>query len=133
MNIVVDTSVIIAVISNESQKDRLIELTKGADLVAPPSIHWEIGNAFSAMLKRGRLTLHQTLKAIEVYHKIPVRYAEIELEDTLRIAAEYNIYSYDAYLLRCALKYNAPLISLDRNLVRIAKEMNVVVIEVQEE
>jgi len=133
LNIVVDTSVIIAVISNESQKDRLIELTKGADLVAPPSIHWEIGNAFSAMLKRGRLTLHQTLKAIEVYHKIPVRYAEIELEDTLRIAAEYNIYSYDAYLLRCALKYNAPLISLDRNLVRIAKEMNVVVIEVQEE
>lgn len=133
MNIVVDTSVIIAVISNESQKDRLIELTKGADLVAPPSVHWEIGNAFSAMLKRGRLTLHQTLKAIEVYHKIPVRYAETELEDTLRIAAEYNIYSYDAYLLRCALKYNAPLISLDRNLVRIAKEMNVVVIEVQEE
>jgi predicted nucleic acid-binding protein len=73
------------------------------------------------------------LKAIEIYHKIPVRYAETELEDTLRIAAEYNIYSYDAYLLRCALKYNAPLISLDRNLVRIAKEMNVVVIEVQEE
>jgi predicted nucleic acid-binding protein len=57
LNIVVDTSVIIAVISNESQKDRLIELTKGADLVAPPSVHWEIGNAFSAMLKRGRLTL----------------------------------------------------------------------------
>ncbi len=133
MNIVVDTSVIIAVISNESQKDRLIELTKGADLVAPPSVHWEIGNAFSAMVKRGRLTLHQALKAIEIYHKIPVRYAETELEDTLRIAAEYNIYSYDAYLLRCALKYNAPLISLDRNLVRIAKEMNVVVIEVQEE
>jgi len=133
LNIVVDTSVIIAVITNEPQKDRLVRLTKGTNLIAPPSVHWEIGNAFSAMLKRGRLTLHQTLKAIEVYHKIPIRYAEVELEDTLRIAAEHNIYSYDAYLLRCATKYNAPLISLDNNLVRIAKEMKLTVIEVREE
>lgn len=133
MNIVIDTSVIIAVIANESQKEKLIELTVGADLIAPPSVHWEIGNAFSAMLKRGRLTLHQILKAVEIYHQIPVRFAEVELADTLRIAAEYNVYAYDAYLLRCASKYNAPLISLDKNLVRVAREMNVEIIEVMEE
>ena len=43
MDIVVDTSVIIAVIANEPQRDILIDLTKGADLLAPPSVHWEIG------------------------------------------------------------------------------------------
>jgi len=52
MDIVVDTSVLIAVIANEPEKDRLIRQTTGADLLAPPSCHWEIGNAFSAMLRR---------------------------------------------------------------------------------
>ncbi len=52
MDIVLDTSVIIAVIANEPEKRVLIRLTKGAELIAPQSVHWEIGNAFSAMLKR---------------------------------------------------------------------------------
>jgi len=96
MDIVVDASVIIAVIANEAEKDRLVKLTQGANLVAPPSVHWEIGNAFSAMLKRSRVTLHQALKAMEVYRRIPIRFAEVELDEALRIVAESNIYAYDA-------------------------------------
>jgi uncharacterized protein with PIN domain len=34
MDVTVDTSVIIAVIANEPEKDALIELTKGVDLIA---------------------------------------------------------------------------------------------------
>jgi hypothetical protein len=45
-----DTSTIIAVIAGEAEKPRLIERTQDATIVAPPSIDWEIGNAFSAML-----------------------------------------------------------------------------------
>lgn len=56
MDIVIDTSVIIAVIANEPEKGDLVELTKGANLIAPLSVHWEIGNAFSAMLKRRKAT-----------------------------------------------------------------------------
>ena len=43
MDIVVDTSVIMAVITNEPEKDALIEVTRGVDLIAPPSVHWETG------------------------------------------------------------------------------------------
>ena len=57
MKYVVDASVIIAVIANEPEKERLVEITQGADLLAPASVHWEIGNAFSAMIKRGRVSL----------------------------------------------------------------------------
>jgi predicted nucleic acid-binding protein len=132
MDIVVDASVIIAVIANEPQKHKLIALTTGADLIAPSSIHWEIGNAFSAMLKQGRVTLHQALQAIEIYQRIPVRFTEIELEESLKIAAELNIYAYDAYLIRCALKYNTSLLSLDQSLVRVAQAQGVEVIEVKQ-
>ena len=133
MDIVVDTSVIIAVIVNEPQREMLIERTRGANLLAPPSVHWEIGNAFSAMLKRKRVTLAEALKAIEVYRRIPIRYAEVELEEALKVAGEAGIYAYDAYLIRCARKYGAPLLTLDRELARGAEGMGVEVMGVEVE
>jgi predicted nucleic acid-binding protein len=130
MDVVIDASAIIAVITHEPQRDALINVTRGCDLLAPPSVMWEIGNAFSAMLRRNRVTLAQALQAIAVYRRIPIRIAEVELEDSLTIAAQFGIYAYDAYLIRCALRYNAPLVSLDRNLVWVAQEANAQVIEV---
>jgi len=68
MNITIDTSALIAVITDESKKHRLIELTIGTNLLSPHSVHWEIGNAFSAMLKRNRITLSQ---AQTLYQPVP--------------------------------------------------------------
>ena len=130
MDTVVDASVIIAVIANEPTKNQLIKLTQKADLIAPASIHWEIGNAFSAMLKQNRITLYQARQALNAYSQIPLRFVNVELEESLKIAAELNIYAYDAYLICCALQYNSPLISLDKALQRIAKAQNIQVIEV---
>ena len=130
MDIVVDTSVIVAVIAYEPQRDALIRLTKGTDLLAPASVHWEIGNAFSAMLKRNRIELDHALQAIAAYRQIPIRYVDVELEDTLAIAARYAIYAYDAYLIRCGLKFSAPLLSLDRGLLQVAEQAGVDAIEV---
>lgn len=130
MKFVVDASVIIAVIADEPEKENLIEITKGADLLAPASIHWEIGNAFSAMIKRKRITLEQAQKAIEIYNQIPIRFTEVELGETLEIVSEHGIYAYDAYLIRCAIKYKSALMTLDRKLAQVAQEMNVSVVEV---
>lgn len=96
MELVVDTSVIIAVVANGEPRARFVEFTRGATLLAPPSVHWEIGNALSAMLRRGRITLPQVLRAIEACQRIPIRWADVELEEALRIAAQESIYAYDA-------------------------------------
>lgn len=130
MTIVVDASVIIAVLINEPGKHKLIELTRGANLIAPHSVHWEIGNAFSAMLKRKRITPEQMRLAIREYEKIPIQFVDIELEPALDIAAELGIYAYDAYLIWCALKYDSPLLSLDQSLVTLAQQKHVQVLEV---
>jgi predicted nucleic acid-binding protein len=128
MEMVIDTSAIIAVIANEPNRDALIAVTKGVNLIAPSSVHWEIGNAFSAMLKRKAITLQQALQSIESYHQIPLRFLDVELTDSLRLATELNIYAYDAYLLRCAQKYRAPLLSLDVRLLELAKQKNIAVV-----
>jgi predicted nucleic acid-binding protein len=131
MEAVIDASALIAVIANKPEKAILIQLTKGVDLIAPHSINWEIGNAFSAMLKKSRITLDQAIQAVELYQHIPIRFVEVELDQSIQIAATLKIYAYDAYLIRCAAKYKAPLLSLDRNLVNSAKVFNVQVLEVK--
>jgi len=130
VEIVADTSVLIAVIVNEPMKGILVALTAGAELIAPPSVHWEIGNALSAMLKRRRITVDQAVQAIYSYQQIPIRFVDVELEEAIQIADALGIYAYDAYLIQCALKYKSPLLCLDANLVNAAKRPQARVIEV---
>ncbi|WP_022671091.1 type II toxin-antitoxin system VapC family toxin [Hippea alviniae] len=131
MNIVIDTSAIIAVILGEPERNSIIEITTGATLIAPESVYWEIGNAFSAMFKKKKADLEKTKIALSIFEKIPIKYIkEIELDKSLEISYQANIYCYDAYLLRRCLKYHAPLITLDKKLIQIAKSISVKVLEV---
>lgn len=130
MKIAVDTSVIIAVIADEPERPKLIDLTQGATIVVPPSVKWEIGNAFSAMLKRTRINLEQAIEAIEIYQEISMEVVEVDLKSAVRLAAKYNIYAYDAYILQCAIENDIPLIALDQSLLEIAKREGIQIIEV---
>ena len=130
MNIVVDTSVVIAVITNEPHKQQLISLTQGADLLSPPSLPWEIGNAFSAMFKRGRITLAQAQQALIAYRRIPIRLSDVELKRALELSEELDMYAYDAYMIGCAQKHNCPFISLDGGLLEAARRADVKTLEV---
>ncbi len=130
MNIVIDTSIIISVVTNESHKNNLIEVTRGYNLVAPASIHWEVGNAFSAMFKRKRITIEQSRQAITEYQKIPIRFLDIELNEAIQLSEQLGIYAYDAYVISCAQKLKCPLISLDKGLLEAAQMTKVSIIEV---
>jgi predicted nucleic acid-binding protein len=130
MKIVVDTSIIIAVVTNEPEKDALLGLTLGAELFAPTSLHWEIGNAFSAMFKRNRLTIAQARDAIEAYLQISLDLRPVKLSRALELAARLNVYAYDAYIIACALDEGCPLLTLDSGLVYSAKAAGVSVLEV---
>ena len=120
MLMVIDTSAILAVLLGESQRDSLIAATVNVDLLAPASVHWEIGNALSAMLKRGRISLPQAHRAIAAYAAIPIRFVDVDLGHALEIAAAHKLYAYDAYLITCALTHRSPLMTLDRGLRRAA-------------
>ncbi|OQA41828.1 MAG: tRNA(fMet)-specific endonuclease VapC [Chloroflexi bacterium ADurb.Bin325] len=129
MDVVIDTSVIIAVIAGEPERDGLVELTQGVNLLAPPSVHWEIGNAFSAMLRRRRTTLDRVMEALELYSRVPIRFAQIDLEEAMELADHLGIYAYDAYLLACAQRYRAPLLTLDATLRGQAERLDIKVWE----
>lgn len=126
------TSAIIAVIANEPIKPALIEATAGATLLTPASVPWEIGNAFSAMLKRGRITLDQARAALTVYDAIPLRFLQVELEAAIKLSSELGIYAYDAYLIAAAQSQRCPLLTLDDGLGHAARRVGVPLMEVRE-
>ena len=131
MKLVFDTSVIIAVITNEPTKAALVAQTQGAELVAPSTLDFEIGNSFSAMLRRKRVSLGQAVTAIEIYRQIPINLIEIDVMEAITLAAQLNIYAYDAYMIACAKDQNCPLITLDAGLMRATKSVGVEVLEVK--
>ena len=128
-DLVVDTSAIIAVIANEPEKPLLIAKTQGYDLLAPDSLYREIGNAFSAMIKRGRITLEQATAAIEIYKQIPIDLVDVELNQALEIVDKHRVYAYDAYMIACAVNRGCPLLTLDGGLAHAAKAAGVEVWE----
>lgn len=130
MLLVVDTSVILAVVLNEPTKSELVRLTAGAELIAPLSLHWEIGNALSAMLKRKRITLPEALQALTEYQKIPIRFLDAPLDDTVLVVEQHQIYAYDAYFIVCARRQSCPLLTLDGGLKNAARAAQVQIIEV---
>jgi predicted nucleic acid-binding protein len=130
MAIVVDTSTVIAVAGNEPIKGRLIEMTRGQELVAAATLPWEIGNAISAMFKQKRATLEQGLELAAQYRRIPILLMEVALGESLKIAGARNIYAYDAYVIQCALQTGYPILSLDTGLCVAARLAGVTVLEV---
>lgn len=72
--IVIDASAIIAVIFNEPERNRLIELTDDCTLAAPASIHWEVGHAISAVFKRRRIDFSGAKKVLKIYEQIPIKF-----------------------------------------------------------
>lgn len=130
--IVVDTTVIVAVVTNEPIKERLIEATLDVTLVAPSSIDVEVGNAFSRMFKRQRIDLATAELALESYSQIPITSLDVDLLSAVRLAHELDIYAYDAYVIDCALKNDLPIISLDGGLLEASRRANVETIEVEE-
>lgn len=131
MSVVVDTSVIVAVILNEATKENIIKATKNQDLIAPACLNWEMVNAFSAMFKRNKISLEQALAAHEIFKTIQIRYPGIDFEDVIKISYKHKIYAYDACFLSLAKKHRCPFITLDESLQTLASKLNIKTIEVK--
>ena len=129
--IVIDTSAILAVLTSEPERAALLEVTEGATLVAPASVPWEIGNALSAMLKRGRVDPEQAESVVRSYSRIPLRLVDVDLVTAVETAGRLGLYAYDAYFIVCAAVHRAPLLTLDAALARAARSAGIRLVEVQ--
>jgi predicted nucleic acid-binding protein len=122
MEIVTDVSAIMAVLLYEPERDAIIAVTEGHEIVGPKCIPWEVGNAFSVAIKRRRITLRKAVNALTAFETIPIRYFDTDIIQAIRIASRYQVYAYDAYYLECAVRHRKPLLTLDCLMMSVGKK-----------
>jgi predicted nucleic acid-binding protein len=129
MNAIADTNTYLAVVLNEPEKPRIIELSANREILSPEILPYEIGNALSAIVKRKRLTADEALTALQLARAIPVKLVQPDISKSLEIALKFKIYAYDAYFLQCALSLGCPLLTLDQRMQDIARQLSITVLE----
>ena len=131
IEIVIDTSAILAVLLNEPERPGLISATRGAILCVPASVPWETGNALASLIRRRRLTAVEARRAVRSFERIPLRHVTINLGRAVQLAAELRVYAYDAYLIEASRVRGCGLLTLDQELMRAAQAVGVSLVEVE--
>ena len=131
MQLVIDASAILAVLLREPQRDFLVAATMSTALLTPGSTPWEIGNALVAGWRRKRLSGEQVEAAWTSFQAIPLRFVDVDVHRSLRLAIEHGLYAYDAYVLEAALVRRISLLTLDQGLARAAAKAGVALVEVK--
>ena len=128
--LVVDTSVLLAVLLDEPERPTLIARTQGAVLLAPGSVPWEVGNALIAGFRRMRLNTRQVRDAWTSFERIPLRLLPIAVGKALELAEQLGLHAYDAYVLEAVRAHRVPLLATDRRLRAAAIRLGLEVWEV---
>jgi len=129
MKIIADTNTFLAVALEEPEKTQIIHLTVGHDLVAPEVLPFEIGNALTAMMKKRTLEADELTSAWDMVQAIPVELRRIDIRSALEIASRFNIYAYDAYFIECAISLRCPLLTLDRRMKIVGRNVGIHILE----
>jgi len=103
-----------------SIKSKPNKAVEAAAKAVPGCLRWEVGNAFSAMVKRGRLEPEESIKVLRIFESIPTQEVDVELREALDVALRNEIYAYDAYYLEAAKRHRIELLSLDQKMVEVA-------------
>lgn len=122
---VADASAVLAVLLDEPTAAKVREVSRNCDLIALGSLSWEVGNALVLGMREGRLTLEAATTARREYKEIPIRKTPIDHVEALSIADTEDIYAYDAYMLACAQRHAAPLLTLDLQLRSVARRRDI--------
>ncbi len=130
MKLVLDTSIVIALLASDEEQEHLLEHIAGYDFVCSESIVPEIGNAISAMFKRRRITLEQGIALIDGFSQLDIQRVPFNLTRALEISQAHNLYAYDAYVLECAERFHLELVTLDNRMNEVARQLGISVIEV---
>ncbi|MDR2632345.1 MAG: type II toxin-antitoxin system VapC family toxin [Treponema sp.] len=126
MEILLDASAIMAVIADEVEGEIVINYTKGAVIVSPNVIAFEIANALTKMMKKKIIDdREKIINLIKIFKQIPVKLVEVNLEKTLEIAWDHKIYAYDAYYLEVAKRLNLPLLTFDGEMKKIGRKIGI--------
>jgi predicted nucleic acid-binding protein len=124
---VVDASVAVRWFIYGVGNERAAQWLERTDLLAPDLILAEVGNAFWRYIQRGHLELEE---ATEILKRLPGSFSQLVpigelVGDALRLAREHDHPIYDCCYIALAMREGQSLVTLDRDLAKIAETAGV--------
>lgn len=130
--LVVDASVALAWCfpdEGSAYADRVLVALKGRTLVVPAVWGLEVANALVVGKRRKRLKQPEILRFVALLAGLAVLQDGVEVAEAfnkvLPLARQYGLSAYDAAYLELAIRYGAPLATLDGDLQKAARRAGV--------
>jgi predicted nucleic acid-binding protein len=120
---VVDASALAAIMFDEPEAEDIAHRLRGAVLVAPALLNFELVNVSATKLRRHpdqRAGIHE---AFLLQGGLSIEWAEVDHASVLLLAAQTRLTGYDASYLWLARQLDAELVTLDRGLARAAASL----------
>jgi len=119
--IVVDCSLLAAILFNEPSRDEALEVLSGKSLHVPNLIDHEI---ISVAVKKTEANAGDAvLKGLNSFRKLKLDRHIIDHQSQFELAISQKLSAYDAAYLHLAVALNAPLATFDRVLAAAARKV----------
>jgi predicted nucleic acid-binding protein len=118
--LVVDASLIAAILFAEPAFDLAHARLRGFTPIAPALLDFEIANAVTTRLRRRAIGADDAAAAMQDFLDLPIERAEIDAGALPLLADRFGLTAYDAAYLWLAGEVRAPLATFDSHLARAA-------------
>lgn len=130
--LVVDASVSLVWFLSDETDQIAMEVLQKLEFVAatvPPIWTAEVGNALTTAERRSRITEAETSRILTLLRALPIQTDDMPVVDSLErvidLARRHELTAYDAAYLELAIRLDAELATLDRQLMTAAEEAGV--------
>ncbi len=116
-------------LSDQDYAEKVLKSFSDSDAFVPNLWHLEASNVLLRAERYGEITTGEVERFISQLENLPIQVdsltANQSFSRTLALARAYNLSSYDAAYLELAIRENIPLATLDKNLAKAAKKVDV--------
>ena len=110
---VVDASALAALLFGEPEGAFVAERLRGANLIAPALLHFEVANTCLKKMRRHPRQRDALIAAFRMLARVDVRIIQIEQDEVLVLAERLRLSAYDASYLWLARETRSELVTLD--------------------
>jgi predicted nucleic acid-binding protein len=119
--LVVDASVVNALLFDEPERDEARKRMAGRQLYAPQLLDYEVANVALQKMRRG-LNADAAATALRLYEGTDIRLLHVDGTALVELAERYRLTAYDAAYLWVAAELKSPLATFDRRLGEAARQ-----------
>ena len=133
MIITLDVSAAVELVIGGKYQKKIISILNNADWVISPSLFiYEASNTLWKYHEYKNYSKKDIMKKINYFYKIIDQFIDAKdiYEEALPLSCKINHPTYDAMYLVTSRRKNANLVTLDKKLIKIAKNINIPVSEI---